>query len=160
MSITENQVVEIEFTLKDNSGKVLDSSENGGPLAYLHGHKNLIPGLEAELEGKAVGDEVSVTIEPKDGYGEVNPDLVNDVPKQELASIPDLQVGVQLQADTPEGTVIYTVVEVNDDTVKLDGNHPLAGMTLNFEVKVTSVREATAEELDHGHVHGPGGHQH
>lgn len=160
MNISKDHVVEIEYTLTDSDGKVLDTSEGEAPLVYLHGHKNIIPGLENELEGKVVGDALKVTVDPANGYGEVMAELINDVPKAELTAVPDLQVGVQLQADTPQGVMIYTVVEINDDTVKLDGNHPLAGATLTFDVKVTNVRAATEEEVSHGHVHGPGGHQH
>lgn len=160
MTITKDHVVEIEYKLTDDKGKVLDSSEGQAPLAYLHGKKNIIPGLEKELEGRKAGDELKVSVEPTEAYGERVDALVRDVPRTELAGIPDLEVGLQLQANTPQGVQIFTIVGLSDDSVTLDGNHPLAGMKLNFAVKIVSVRKATNEELAHGHVHGPGGHHH
>ncbi|MCB0367418.1 MAG: peptidylprolyl isomerase [Bdellovibrionaceae bacterium] len=160
MTISKDHVVEIAYTLTDDNGKVLDSSQGRGPLAYLHGARNIIPGLESELEGKTIGDALKVTVAPAQAYGERNDKLINEVPRTELAQIPDLQVGIQLQAQSPQGVQIFTVTAVGDDTVTLDGNHPLAGMTLHFDVQIVHVRKATEEELAHGHVHGPGGHQH
>lgn len=160
MTIAKDHVVEIEYTLTDEQGTVLDTSKGNEPLAYLHGSKNIIPGLEKELEGKAKGDEVKVTVPPKEAYGEYMDVLVNKVDKTELSSIPNLQVGLQLQAQTDKGVQVFTVTEINDDKVTLDGNHPLAGKTLNFDVKVANVRQATPEEISHGHVHGKGGQQH
>lgn len=160
MTIANDHVVEIDYTLKDDQGKVLDTSEGKTPLAYLHGGQNIIPGLELQLDGKAEGDEFSVTLEPKDGYGERRPELINDVPRSDLANLPSIEVGMQLQAQTPQGPQIFTVLKVADDQVTLDANHPLAGETLHFDVKVQKVRKATEEELEHGHAHGAGGHQH
>lgn len=160
MTIQDNCVVAIDYTLKDKSGNTLDSSEGKEPLHYLHGKKNIIPGLEKELVGKKEADELTVVIAPEDGYGERQEALITEVPKQELSQVPNLEVGVQLQAQTPEGVQIFTVTAIGDDSVTLDGNHPLAGKELHFQVTVKSVREATEEELAHGHVHGPGGHHH
>ena len=160
MKITSGHVVEIEYTLTNDKGDVLDSSKGREPLAYLHGSKNIIPGLEKELEGRAKGDELKVTVEPAEGYGERNDEAIQEVPRDALANIEGLKAGAQLQADTPEGTRIFTVTEVQDDKVTLDGNHPLAGERLNFDVQVVGVREASPEEKAHGHVHGAGGHAH
>ncbi len=160
MNIAKDHVVEIEYTLTDDEGKVLDTSDGRDPLTYLHGGQNIIPGLEKELEGKVVGDALKVKVDPAEAYGEFNKSLINEVPKEELAQIPELKVGIQLQAQSPQGVQIFTVTAIGETCVTLDGNHPLAGMTLNFDVKVKTVRPATEEELTHGHAHGPGGHQH
>lgn len=160
MTITDDCVVKIDYTLKDSEGQVLDSSEGKKPLAYLHGKGNIIPGLEKELAGLKVGEKTEVVIEPSEGYGERSEDKVTSVPRTQLAQIPDLKEGVQLQAQTEQGVQILTVKEIKDDTVTLDANHPLAGATLNFDVKVVEVREATSEELAHGHVHGADGVEH
>ncbi len=160
MEITKNKVVKIDFTLKNDEGSVIDSSQNGGPLAYLHGLGQLIPGLEKELEGKKTGDKVKVSIPPEEAYGKRNDQMIQRVSKNDLPSEEEIVVGSQFQADTPSGPIVVTAVEVTDTEVVLDGNHPLADMTLHFDVEVTEVRDATESELDHGHVHGPGGHQH
>jgi FKBP-type peptidyl-prolyl cis-trans isomerase SlyD len=160
MSITQDQVVSIHYTLKDDAGEVIDSSGSGEPLTYLHGHGNLIPGLERELTGKSAGDKLSVMIAPTDGYGEYDRELVQHVPRRTLKGVTDLKVGMRLQAQTPEGPRALAVTHLAGDMVTLDGNHPLAGKNLNFEVAITAVRDATEEELSHGHVHGPGGHHH
>ncbi len=160
MAIKKDDVVEIEYTLKDNSGKVIDTSVGREPLPYLHGHKNIVPGLEKELDGKSEGDEFTVTVSPSEGYGERNDSLVRAFPKEELSNVPNLEIGIQLQADTPQGPQILTVVAMNEKEVTLDANHPLAGVTLNFDIRIMKIREASKEELEHGHVHGPGGHHH
>ena len=160
MSITQDQVVSIHYTLKDDSGEVIDRSAAGVPLAYLHGHGNLIPGLERELTGKNTGDRLQVRIAPADAYGEYDSALVQSVPRRALKGIADVRVGMRLQAQTPEGARALTVTKVSGDMVTLDGNHPLADQTLHFDVEVVEVRDATEEELEHGHVHGPGGHHH
>jgi len=160
VQIAKQVVASLEYTLTDDKGEVIDASEGRGPLTYLHGAGNLIPGLESELDGKAVGDALKTRIEPADAYGERHDEMVQDVPRGQLPGDMEIQVGMQFQAQTPGGVQVMTVVGVDGDTVKMDGNHPLAGVALNFDVKVVDVREATAEELEHGHVHGPGGHQH
>jgi FKBP-type peptidyl-prolyl cis-trans isomerase SlyD len=160
MSITQDQVVSIHYTLKDDAGEVIDSSADGEPLSYLHGHGNLIPGLERELTGRKTGDRLQVKIPPADGYGEYDSELVQSVPRRALKGIPDVKVGMRLQAQTAEGTRAVTVTRLAGDMVTLDGNHPLAGKNLNFQVEIAAVRAATAEELAHGHVHGAGGHHH
>ena len=160
MSIAQDQVVSIHYTLRNDAGDVLDSSAEGEPLTYLHGHGNLIPGLERELAGKSTGDKLSVKIAPADAYGEYDKALVQRVPRRALKGVPDVRVGMRLQAQTEHGPRAVTVTQLTGDLVTLDGNHPLAGQNLNFEVEVAEVRAASAEELEHGHVHGPDGHHH
>ena len=160
MQITQDSVVLIHYTLTDDSGKTIDSSAGGEPLAYLHGNGNLIPGLEKALEGKQSGDQVNVKIAPADGYGEYDKQLVQRVPKRTLKGIGNVYVGMQLQAQSEHGARAVTVTQVAGDMVTIDGNHPLAGQNLNFDVKIEDVRAASEEELAHGHVHGPGGHHH
>ena len=161
MPIVQNSVVTIHYTLKDDAGEVIDSSREGGePIAYLHGHGNLVPGLERELEGKNAGDKVVVTVTPADGYGEFDQNLIQQVPRRQLQGIKNIKVGMRLHAQTPQGPRAVTITRLVGDMVTIDGNHPLAGKNLNFDVEVTDVRAATEEELSHGHVHGEGGHHH
>ncbi len=160
MSITQDQVVSIHYTLKDDAGEILDSSPEGKPLAYLHGHGNLIPGLERELTGKRAGDKLQVTVSPADGYGEYDQALVQRVPRRALKGLANLTVGMRLQAQTGHAARAATVTQIAGDLVTLDGNHPLAGKNLHFHVEVAEVRAATDAELSHGHVHGPGGDHH
>jgi FKBP-type peptidyl-prolyl cis-trans isomerase SlyD len=158
MSITQNQVVTLHYTLRDDAGEIIDSSRDGEPLAYLHGHGNLVPGLERELSGKHAGDKLQVTVSPADGYGEYDQALVQRVPRRALKGLANLRVGMRLQAQTGHGAHAVTVTQITGDMVTLDGNHPLAGKNLHFQVEVAEVRAATDAELAHGHVHGPGGH--
>jgi FKBP-type peptidyl-prolyl cis-trans isomerase SlyD len=158
--VAKDKVVSIDYTLTGTGGEVIDSSQGAEPLTYLHGAGNIIPGLERALEGKSAGDEINATIAPDQGYGQKNPGLVQPVPRSQFPGVKDITVGQQFQAQTNHGPRVVTVVGVTDDTVTVDANHPLAGATLNFAVKVVDVRDATAEELGHGHAHGPGGHQH
>ncbi len=160
MSIAQDQVVSIHYTLRNDAGEVLDKSAQGEPLTYLHGHGNLIPGLERELAGKQTGDRLQVKIAPADAYGEYDKALVQRVPRRALKGVPEVRVGMRLQAQTEHGPRAVTVTQLTGDLVTLDGNHPLAGQNLNFEVEVGEVRAATGEELEHGHVHGPHGHHH
>ena len=160
MSIETNHVVSIHYTLKGDAGEVIDSSLGGEPLAYLHGHGNLVPGLERELTGKRAGDKLQVKIPPADGYGEYDPQLVQRVPRRALKGVGDVRVGMRLQAQTGHGPKPVTVTHITGDMVTLDGNHPLAGKSLHFDVEIAAVRPATEEELSHGHVHGPDGHHH
>jgi FKBP-type peptidyl-prolyl cis-trans isomerase SlyD len=157
MSITENKVALIHYTLKNDDGATLDSSEGQEPLAYLHGHQNLVPGLEKELEGKAVGDKLSVTVPAEEGYGEKDPQLIQELSRDMFGGVDDIEVGMEFHAQTQNGNQVVEVIDVAEDTITIDGNHPLAGMNLNFEVEVTEIRDATEEELQHGHVHAEGG---
>lgn len=160
MPITQDDVVTIHYTLRDDANEVIDSSAGGEPLAYLHGHGNIIPGLERELTGKSVGDHLEVSVPAADGYGEYDRALVQKVPRRALKGIAHLKIGMRLQAETEHGQRPVTVTRIAGDMVTLDGNHPLAGRKLRFDVEITAVRAATAEELAHGHVHGDGGHHH
>jgi FKBP-type peptidyl-prolyl cis-trans isomerase SlyD len=160
VSIETNHVVSIHYTLKGDAGEVIDSSAGGEPLAYLHGHGNLVPGLERELTGRNAGDRLQVKIPPADGYGEYDPQLVQRVPRRALKGVGNVRVGMRLHAQTEHGPKPVTVTQITGDMVTLDGNHPLAGKTLNFDVEIAAVRAATEEELSHGHVHGAGGHHH
>jgi len=160
MSVSQDQVVSIHYTLRDDAGEIIDRSADGEPLTYLHGHGNLIPGLERELTGRKPGDRLQVKIAPAEAYGEYDKELVQRVPRRALKGIASLRVGMRLQAQAPGSSRAVTVTQIVGDMVTLDGNHPLAGKNLNFEVEVAGVRAATEEELAHGHVHGPGGHHH
>jgi len=158
LSIQKDSVVTFNYTLKDDAGELIDSSNPGEPLAYLHGHGNLVPGLERELEGKAANDKLTVKVAPADGYGEYSRELVQKVPRRSLKGIAKVTVGMRLHAQTAQGPRAVTVTALTGDMVTLDGNHPLAGKNLNFDIEILDVRAASAEELAHGHVHGPGGH--
>ena len=160
MQIEENKVILIEYTVRTEEGVLVDTSEGNEPLAYLHGHKNIIPGLENALVGKAVEDELSVTVTPEEAYGERHEQLIKEVPMQAFQGVDKVEPGMQFNAESPQGPQLITVTKVEGDTVTVDGNHPLAGVTLNFDVKVVEVREPSEEELSHGHVHGAGGHEH
>ncbi len=160
MQIAKNLVVGFDYKLTADDGQQIDSSEGHEPLFYLHGADNIVPGLERELEGKKVGDEFSVVVSPKDGYGERDENLEQEVPRENFEGIDDLELGMLLQTDSEHGPSVVTVVGIADDVVTIDANHALAGMNLNFDIVVREVREATEEEIDHGHVHGPGGHEH
>ena len=147
MIIEKNKVVTIEYTLKNASDEIIDTSVGGQPLEYLHGYGMLIPGLEKELEGKTEGDELSVVVEPAEAYGERRDDLVFDVDRSSFDEGAKIEVGMQFEAASPYGTQVVTVVKVADDKVTIDANHPLAGEKLFFDVKVVSLREATEQEL-------------
>ena len=160
MQISAEKVVHIHYTLTNEEGDVLDSSEGHDPLAYIHGMGNIIPGLENALAGRQVGDRFDVSIAPEEAYGLRDDELIQAVPRSAFEGVDEIEPGMQFHAESPEGMQLVTVIDVMDDEVILDGNHPMAGMTLNFAVEVTDIRDATSEELDHGHVHGPGGHHH
>ena len=160
MQIEANSVVTLQYTLKDNEGNIIDKSDDGSFL-YLHGAMNIIPGLENALTGKAAGDALQVSVTPEEGYGVKDPERIQEVPKEMFEGSEEIAVGTQFHAQSPDGqAVVVTVVEVKDDVVVIDGNHALAGVDLNFDVKVMDVRAASEEEISHGHVHGEHGHQH
>ena len=161
MQIAQDKVVLFHYTLTNDAGEVLDSSDGGEPLAYLHGQGNIVAGLEKALGGRSVGEKLSVRVEPAEGYGVRDAALVKRVPRRSFGSAGNIKPGMQFQAQLERGqTRVVTVTAVKGDMVTVDGNHPLAGQSLNFAVEITEVRDATSEELEHGHVHGPGGHHH
>ena len=156
MQIENKKVATFHYTLKNDAGTVLDSSEGSEPLAYLHGAENIIPGLEQALEGKQAGDELQVTVEAADAYGEYNAELTQVVPSNMFEGVEQIEVGMQFQAQTEAGVQVIRVAAVEGDQVTIDANHPLAGERLHFDVNVESVREASDDELEHGHVHTEG----
>lgn len=160
MKIAKNKVVAIDYVLTDAKGAVLDKSSKGKPLHYIQGAGNIIPGLEKALEGKDAGESLKAQIPHADAYGPRDEELLQVIPKADFGGIKDLKVGMELEAESEDGVRIITVVKIDGDQVTVDGNHPLAGVDLTFDVNVVEVRDATAEELSHGHVHGPGGHHH
>lgn len=160
MNIENNKVVTINYTLRNDAGEILDSSEGHEPLSYIHGMGNIIPGLESQLFGKSAGDSLKVSVAPADAYGEYDLAQVVQVSRSQFEGAPDLKIGMRFTASSEQGHQVVTITNINDDVVTIDGNHPLAGKTLHFDVTVLDVREASADELSHGHVHGPGGHHH
>jgi FKBP-type peptidyl-prolyl cis-trans isomerase SlyD len=156
MQIAKHKVASIHYTLKDNDGKVIDSSDGGEPLNYIHGIGNLIPGMEEGLEGKIKGDKVTLKVAPEKGYGIKDEKLTQKVPRDAFGG-QVVTVGMQFQTNRGE---VVTVTHVGLDQITVDANHPLAGVELNFTVEVMDVRNATEDEIAHGHVHGPGGHHH
>ncbi|MBF0676306.1 peptidylprolyl isomerase [Pseudomonas sp.] len=161
MLIAANKAVSIDYTLTNDAGEVIDSSAGGAPLVYLHGTGNLIVGLEKALEGKQAGDEVKVAIEPEEAYGEYSAELVATLGRDMFEGVEELEVGMQFHASAPDGGMqIVTIRDIDGDNVIVDGNHPLAGQRLHFDVKIVAVREASPEEIAHGHIHGEGGHHH
>ncbi len=152
--MAQPRVVTIHYTLTNDQGEQLDSSRVEGrePLSYLEGAQNIIGGLESALNKKNAGDQVKVSVAPAEGYGEVNEELIQPVPRSAFEGVDTIEPGMQFQAQTPGGPQIVRVVEVSDETVTIDANHPLAGQTLHFDVEVVEAREATAEEQEPGHV--------
>lgn len=160
MQITKNSVVTLNYTLKDDQGETLDESQDNSFL-YLHGAGGIIPGLESQLEGKSAGESFSAHIEPADAYGERDESMVQVVPRDMFDKEHPVEEGLQFHAQTPEGGMItVTVAKIDGDDITIDGNHPLAGIALNFDINIVEIREATQEEIDHGHAHGPDGHHH
>jgi FKBP-type peptidyl-prolyl cis-trans isomerase SlyD len=161
MLIAANTAVSIDYTLTNDIGEVIDSSSGGAPLVYLQGAGNIIPGLEKALEGKQPGDELTVTVQPEEAYGEYSAELVSTLSRSMFEGVDELEVGMQFHASAPDGQMqIVTIRDLDGDDVTVDGNHPLAGQTLTFQVKIVDVRDASQEEVAHGHVHGEGGHHH
>jgi len=156
MKITADKVITINYILKDDEGVVIDQSSDAS-FAYLHGHSNIIPGLENALTDKEIGDSFSLVIEPKDAYGEYNPAITQVIPRESFGDA-EVEVGMQFHAESDVGQpVLITISEINGDDITIDGNPPLAGVTLHYDVDIMEIRDATAEELSHGHVHAAGG---
>lgn len=160
MQIADRCVVSIHYTLKNDGGEVIDSSAGGAPLSYLHGAGNIVPGLEDALTGRESGASFEVDVPPEKGYGPRHDGLVQTVPKAAFQGVDQVEPGMSFNAQTPQGPLTVQVTAVEGDQVTIDGNHPLAGQTLHFAIEVAEVREASAEEVEHGHVHGAGGHEH
>jgi FKBP-type peptidyl-prolyl cis-trans isomerase SlyD len=160
MQIAQNSVAAFHYTLTDDEGQVIDSSTGRDPLTYLHGNGHIVPGLEKQMEGRVVGDKFVADVTPEEGYGVHHVELVQQVPREAFQGVEDIQPGMQFQGSGPEGQMNVTVSKVEDGVVYIDANHPLAGKTLHFAIEVTDVRDASAEELQHGHVHGAGAHHH
>ena len=160
MTIIKNKVVSIHYTLSSSTGQVMESTRGRDPMNYLHGRGSIIKGLEKALEGKAVGDIFKVTVEPADAYGERRPANLQRVSAKHFQNPRSLKPGQVVGLQTRQGPVQVTVVKVGRFNVDVDANHPLAGEALTFDVEVTAIRDATSEEKSHGHVHGPGGHDH
>ena len=158
-TIQNDSVVNFNYTLTNAAGDVLDKSQ-GEPLVYLHGAHNIVPGLENAMLGKQIGDKFVVTVEPEEAYGEYQAEMVQEVPRNMFQGVDDIQTGMQFQAQTDDGVQVVTVKDVTPELVIVDANHPLAGQALTFDVEVVAIRAATAEELEHGHAHGIGGHHH
>ena len=157
MKIEKGKAVSIHYTLKGNDGEVMDSSEGQEPLVYLQGFQNLVPGLEKELEGLSVGDKKHVVVQPAEGYGDKDENLIQEVPREMFSGVDTIEEGMEFHVQSPDGhhhTV--EVVKVAEDVITVDGNHALAGVVLNFDVEVVDVRDANDSELEHGHIHGAG----
>ena len=160
MIITTGSVVLFDYTLTDDEGEIIDSSAEEGALAYLHGEGQIVPGLEKAMEGKSAGNSFKVTVEPTEGYGLHDPAKITVVPADEIEGGDELEEGMQLETENESGEQTVVISKIEGNNVTIDGNHPLAGMPLHFDIQIREVRAATAEEIEHGHVHGTGGHQH
>ena len=158
--ITKDTAVKFNYILKDDDGKILDQSQEGQPLGYLHGHNNIIPGLEQQLEGKSAGETLTAIVEPADGYGDYQEQAVQHVPRDNFQGVEDIQPGMQFQSEAGGQMMLVTVTAVNEKEVTVDANHPLAGKRLTFDVEIQEVRAATEDEINHGHAHGIGGVEH
>jgi FKBP-type peptidyl-prolyl cis-trans isomerase SlyD len=161
MNIAKNRVVSIEYTLSGEDGVVLDTTAGQQPLAYIHGTGSLVEGLEAALEGKAPADHISVNVTPEQAYGMRDDTIVFSLPRAQFQGVDELEVGMQFQVQSDGDAHLVTVIAMDDNEVTVDGNHPLAGLTLQFDVDIVAVRDATPDELEHGHVHeGASQHSH
>ena len=155
MQITDHKVVSFHYTLTNDAGEVVDTTAGGEPVPYLHGEDNIVHGLELALEGKSVGDKLKVSLDAADAYGELDPALIEDVSAELFEGIDSLEAGMEFESASDDGEVEFVrVTNVDGDNVTIDGNHPLAGQNLTFDVEITDIRDATEEELEHGHVHG------
>jgi FKBP-type peptidyl-prolyl cis-trans isomerase SlyD len=156
MQVADNMAVSIHYTLTNDDGEVLDSSVGDDALVYLHGRENIISGLEKALQGKVVGDKFNVRIPPEEAYGELMEEMIQVISRDMFEGIDNIEVGMQFHADVSSGSGVVTVVHIEDDDITIDGNHPLAGLALTFDVEVIGIRAATEEEAAHGHIHGAG----
>ena len=161
-TVAEDTVVSVHYKLSLESGDVVDSSQEGEPLNYLHGHGNIVPGLESQLAGRKVGDQFTAEISPEEGYGAHDPERIVRAPRASFPADVELAAGMQFHTEDEKGNpLLVQLTEVSEEEVTIDENHPLAGKTLLFEIEIAAIRAATEEELEHGHSHGPGdGHHH
>jgi FKBP-type peptidyl-prolyl cis-trans isomerase SlyD len=160
MTIENDKVVLMDYTLTNDAGEVLDSSEGREPLAYIQGYQNIIPGLEKEMTDKKVGDKFKAVVQPEEGYGKFNEALIQVVEREMFKDVEELEPGMQFKAQLQDGPILMTITKIDGDKITVDGNHPLADQILTFDVEVKEIRDATSEELEHKHVHGVGGHKH
>ncbi len=160
MQIADDTVASIHYTLTNAAGEVIDASPAGQPLTYLHGAGNIVPGLELALEGRQAGDRFEVAVAAEEGYGPRHQQLIQVIPRDAFHGVASIEPGMQFEAQGGHGPQMVTVTHVDSENVTVDGNHPLAGETLHFAVEIAEVRAASEEELEHGHVHGAGGHHH
>ncbi|GAA5191581.1 peptidylprolyl isomerase [Ferrimonas gelatinilytica] len=161
MIIDAKTVVTLHYRLRNAKGELLEESFGAEPMQYLHGAQNMIPGLEKQLTGKQVGESFSADVEAEEAYGAIEPGLIQEVPLSAFEGVDDIAPGMRFMAETEAGPRPVTVTEVKEDAVVVDGNHPMAGQSLHFDIEVMEIREATEEELAHGHVHAAGGcHSH
>jgi FKBP-type peptidyl-prolyl cis-trans isomerase SlyD len=158
MQITNNTAVSIHYKLTNDSGEEIDSTDGGEPLLYLHGHNNIISGLEKALHSRDVGDKFNVRVEAGDAYGEFSEDMIQVVSREMFDGIDQIEVGMQFHAAVNSGEGVITVIKIDGDDITIDGNHPMAGQALNFDIEVVNVRLATKDEISHGHIHGAGCH--
>lgn len=161
MKVEKNKVVSMHYVLRDSQGEIVDQSETNEPMSFIQGIGNIIPGLERAIEGKAIGDKFKVTIHPEDGgYGPIQLDLIGEVPRSNFDESETLELGVVFEVSNEQGQYLARVVELRDNSVVLDANHPMAGQILNFEIEVVGIRDANLTELSHGHVHPSGQSDH
>ncbi len=160
MTITTGKVVFFDYTLTDDDQEIIDSSKGGQPLGYVQGAGQIVPGLEKAMEGKKAGDTFQIAVEPAEGYGLSDPANIAVIPADQIEGVDELEVGTQLHTDTEYGEQTVVVTKIEGNEVTIDANHPLAGLTLHFDIAVREVRDATDDEVSHGHVHGEGGHHH
>jgi len=160
MIVENEKVILMNYTLTNENGDILDTSNGSEPLAYIQGYQNIIPGLEKEMLGKKIGEKLKVVVQPEEGYGKFNAELVQVIERDMFQGIENLAVGFQFQAKLAEGPVIMTIKKIDGDKITVDGNHALADQVLTFDVEVVDIRDATSEEKAHRHVHGTGGHHH
>jgi FKBP-type peptidyl-prolyl cis-trans isomerase SlyD len=160
MQIAHNHVVTFHYTLKNDRGELIESSVGREPLDYLHGYRNIIPGLESELVGKSAGDEFTATVEPENAYGKYDESMVQTLSRDDFDGVEEFETGMRFEVEDDDGVGLVTVTKIKGDEITVDGNHPMAGERLVFDIVVVKIREASAEELTHGHAHHPDGHHH
>ncbi len=155
MQINDHKVVSFHYTLTNDEGELVDTTAGGEPLPYLHGEKEIVAGLEQALEGKSVGDKLKITLAAADAYGDLDPALIEVVSAEMFEGVETLEAGMEFETELDNGDDEFVrIISVDGDNVTIDGNHPLAGQNLTFDVEITDIRDATEEELEHGHVNG------